>query len=448
MTLEVTVGGASVAQPPPSQIDSSRASRAALTYDIRLDGTNITDYGWEGLLLSYEVSQDVSGLDRCKLRFADPEGVMASAPLLQEGVKISIALGYENLPSVPQGVFIAQAPRQTYDPRVGSTISVTGFGEEILFAQEGEKRRAFQKKKDSEIVEEIAQEYGFAVQDEFGSTVTPTDYEYPVVIQNGTDWDFIKSRAQLHGFQTFTRRGVLYWRPYQKENDGYELLFKTGEDATVEELEIRIDTFRRAPTFRKAQVNIKNGEILSHESEDEDDPLVREEGGAQKAQTVVTAGGSPRAIAHIVNQGHLQDEEETRRMLDEAAKATKWPIVELRGSSMLLEFLRANNVVKLVSPPLLRFEGEYVVKKVVHKNDSNSSDPPRSEFTLRRTFLRRPCENPDLKADEGSGQKRNQGEKFRQEVLSSGNPGVASGLVDGISQDSLVESSGISVEET
>ncbi len=104
-------------------------------------------------------------------------------------------------------------------------LTVRGYDHRHRLAR-GRKTRTFLHMKESQIAEQIAREAGLR------SQIDPTALTLDYVFQsNQSDWDFLRHRASLIGYEIFVRDKVLYFRSPQIMDPPADKL-SLGEDIT------------------------------------------------------------------------------------------------------------------------------------------------------------------------------------------------------------------------
>lgn len=101
-------------------------------------------------------------------------------------------------------------------------------------ATQGRRNRIFEKKKDSDIIQEVLKDYGSV-------DVDATGYQHPALVQfYCSDWDFALSRADACGLFVFADGGKIMVK--KPEVSGSPVLTVTfGEDLTAFDLELTAD---------------------------------------------------------------------------------------------------------------------------------------------------------------------------------------------------------------
>ena len=130
----------------------------------------------------------------------------SDSSLFALGSQVEIWLGYvDDLQRVMTAEITGLEPVFTADQP--PTLTVRGYDLSHRFTR-GRKTRSFAKIKDSAIVAQIAREAGLRAQ------VSDTKEQLDFVAQgNQTDWEFLRDRAGLLGYEVYVRDKTLYFRP-------------------------------------------------------------------------------------------------------------------------------------------------------------------------------------------------------------------------------------------
>lgn len=129
----------------------------------------------------------------------------SDSPLFAIGNEVEISLGYVG---ELQKVMLAEITslEPVFSAGQQPMLSVRGYDHRHRLAR-GRKTRTFVQMKDSAIAGQIAREAGLRAQ------VDATEVTLGYVIQsNQSDWDFLRRRASLIGYEIFVRDKVLYFR--------------------------------------------------------------------------------------------------------------------------------------------------------------------------------------------------------------------------------------------
>lgn len=123
----------------------------------------------------------------------------------QVGKSLEIKLGYSKK---TEEVFTGYITNVTFEVSAenGDCVIIEGMDASFLMMT-GEKNRIWYKKKYSDVIKDIAKDYGLKTK------ITATDIEYEMIVQNHrTDYEFSKTIADSIGFELFTVGNTLYFR--------------------------------------------------------------------------------------------------------------------------------------------------------------------------------------------------------------------------------------------
>jgi uncharacterized protein len=125
--------------------------------------------------------------------------------------RITIGSSYDDQPDVLLDGYVAGvAPR--FEP-VEADSYLFVWGHDASYAMDvDEKVKEWPDKKYSDIAKEIFQSYGLTV-GEVADTQVQHDQNKDLLIQRGTDWQFLRYLARRVGFDVFVRGGQAYFRP-------------------------------------------------------------------------------------------------------------------------------------------------------------------------------------------------------------------------------------------
>ena len=396
--------GGMLVKTTPTTTNSSPFARRTFRYKVTLQNRNssasLSDLGWDKYLTAIRVTETINAPDELTLRFRNVgRFILSDAPLLSEGTRIKVELGWSEVGLVRHGTFRIHRPIQTFGGDNG--ILIRALGEESLLAKAGDIQQIWSKGnegiKDSEIVRQIAEEYGFDTDD-----IQETPDRFLTVAQCDTDWDFLLKRARLYGYQVYVRDGSLHFHAPRLMRSRGALAFKSHDPSrpdNISKMLTTVNAFRAAPEIEKSQVSADNFEVMRAKSDSELDFLARRQTGVQFAPAIVGKVGQSRTI--LVGDGHLNTPAEIDRQVRAVFKSGAFATVEAECESIGLEFLRANETVEVHTSWLKRFSGDWLIEKVEHVFDTRFHGTYVSKFTLIRSFLKFTDYNPNLSGGGG-----------------------------------------------
>jgi len=177
--------------------------------NVRVNGSALP-LAAEADLRSVTVQEDLAALNMFTLELHnwDDERLRVSwsdSALFAVGNEVEIWLGYVgDISRVMLAEITSLEPVFTADGP--PLLLVRGYDHRHRLAR-GRKTRTFAQMKDSAIAGQLAREAGLRAQ------VDPTEVTLSYVIQsNQSDWDFLRRRASLIGYEIYVRDKVLYFR--------------------------------------------------------------------------------------------------------------------------------------------------------------------------------------------------------------------------------------------
>lgn len=195
------------------------------TGDVRVNGTTIADDAMERLA-SVQVEQHLHLADVCTLRLADigdPANLgkaifyrLFDTDVFPIGGELEVDLGRDGSPANVFSGEITGLEMEVGEDGI-AMITVRAYARSHRL-QRGRQSKSFLEMTDSDIVRKVAQ--GASLQVEVDDTTTQHAY---VLQYNQTDWEFLRERAALNGFELFVSGRTLYFRePKNGQNAGPE----------------------------------------------------------------------------------------------------------------------------------------------------------------------------------------------------------------------------------
>jgi Rhs element Vgr protein len=206
------------------------ANNGVSTFRVLVDGSPLED--------KYQVSAVMVNKTVNKIPFAQlvvldgdvakQDFPVSSSKIFLPGAKVLIKMGYDSLEkTVFEGVIVKHAIQMQ-----GSNMFLTvELRDEAMKLTVGRKNKFFEKKKDSEIIEDLLKG--------FKGKVEATTVEHEEMVQYFcTDWDFVLSRADVNGQMVFVEDGkVNVNKPALTEQPKISVVF----GANVYEFEAEMD---------------------------------------------------------------------------------------------------------------------------------------------------------------------------------------------------------------
>jgi phage protein D len=185
---------------------------------IRVDGESYDQLHDD--LIAVEVSERLGEISSFALQigiFKKPNGgwtrldeVQAESGGFAPWQRITISAGFEDNPDVLLDGYVAGVGPRFEPVEADSYLLVWGY--DASYAMDlDEKVVAWPDKKYSDIAAELFQRYRLSP--EVADTQVVQDQSKELLIQRGTDWQFLKQLARRVGFDVFVRGGTGFFRP-------------------------------------------------------------------------------------------------------------------------------------------------------------------------------------------------------------------------------------------
>jgi len=277
--------------------------------------------------------------------------------LAKEQSSFVVSLGYDNPGQFPHGTFVVQRPKFRYAAGGGPmTVEIVAYGEAVKLGAT-ERREAYRKMADSDIVSAIASRNGMA------ADVEATTPIYDQVIQaNESDWKFLERRAKLYGYVLYVDAGTLHFHKVRPRESGISVM-GGSEPGVLQDFMVQSRTFMRGLSLTMTQIDpVTKDEVLAVSTESPD--AVQSTMDFRNWSELVSIPGVGQPKRFVVGEGHRQSSTELASMVDQMAKSTRYVIA---GSGLLhgIEQLRANDVIEING--VGRSSGRYFVTRALHE---------------------------------------------------------------------------------
>jgi phage protein D len=179
-------------------------------FSVRVNGATLPQQALADIR-AVTVEEDLDALNMFSLELTnwDDEKLQVSWSDSRQfaiGNEVEVWLGYvDDLHKVLLAEITGLEPAFTTDQP--PMLTVRGYDHRHRLAR-GRRTRTFAQMKDSAIAAQVAREAGLRAQAKDTQTTLPF-----VVQSNQTDWEFLRQRAGLHGFEVYVRDKTLYFQP-------------------------------------------------------------------------------------------------------------------------------------------------------------------------------------------------------------------------------------------
>jgi Rhs element Vgr protein len=224
---------------------------AIATFVIKSDGKVIKD---DFNILSVQIQKRINQIATAKISILNgnpstAEFKASSCSTFVPGKELSIEAGYDSENTlVFRGIITQQ--RIKVDAVNGSLLEVECRDEAIKMAV-GRKSLTFSKKKDSDIIKSIIENYS-----RLKANVTATTTQWPEQVQYYvSDWDFILSRAEVNGMVVSTINGEVAVFPPDKSTESV-LNIKYGDNLL--EFNAQLNSVNQLGSVKASSWDFKN----------------------------------------------------------------------------------------------------------------------------------------------------------------------------------------------
>ena len=211
---------------------------------------------------SIAVDKEVNRIPTAKLIIADGtpserDFALSNEELLIPGAEIEITAGYH---SDEETVFKGIVIKHNIKIRNNGSYLIVECKDQAVKLTVGRKSKYYYDKKDSDIIEEIIDNYGI------DKEVEATNFEHKELIQyHISDWDFMVTRAQANGKLCFADDGKI---TIAKPDLSTEAIETVAFGATILDLDAEIDARNQMDKVTSYGWNFSDQEIVEAESND------------------------------------------------------------------------------------------------------------------------------------------------------------------------------------
>ena len=285
-------------------------------------------------------------------------------------MKVSLGYSSTGLNQIG-GLFYTLGPKFVFPVAGGGPpqIVIQGVSEDFQMGRT-DKRRVWRNVSDSDVAEQIANEYGW-----FSDVETTTPIHDHMAQVNESDWKFLSTRAKRHGFQLYLDHdvngsGVLHFhKPRFSENSNVpRMIYYYGNDSQLNGFTVQTDTLHWGSVVHTSQVDPLQKEVFELSSSDDDDEITKRSIAANKTDVVrwsdMSKFNGQRPDVYMYETGEAQNRSSLQSELQGWAEHLRW-MVHGDGEVIGLEHLKPRDVVELLN--IGRASGKYYITDVVHE---------------------------------------------------------------------------------
>ncbi len=267
------------------------------TFAIKVDGNKIKD---THVVVSISTSKELNRIPSAQVVLKDGDsskedfGISSSSDFIP-GAKIEISAGYQ---SKDELIFKGIIVRHGIKVRQGRPSElVIDCRDEAIKLTIGRKNGIFYEVKDSEVIEELAGNYGLSTE------VDATSVKHKEMVQYyATDWDFIVTRAESNGLTVLADDGKLkVQKPKTSTKPGFSVVY----GGTLVEFEGEIDARTQFSSVKSSAWDPASQDLVSS---DGTDPGTKPPGNLAGTDLADVIGLTSYDLQHagIINDQELQ----------------------------------------------------------------------------------------------------------------------------------------------
>lgn len=321
-----------------------------VSYSLKIEGETVPE---EVEILSMSICHELNHIPLARLVIRDGDAALedfetSNMTLFIPGKKLEIFLGHtSNETLVFKGIITAHNIRMRQN---GDARLILEARDEAFKMSIGVKRRYATDISDSDLLEEIIEEYGLAVE------ISPTSIIHSEMVQHhATDWDFVMSRVEMNGMVCETNNGKLKISP---PDFSQEPAFSFSYGSEILELDVKFDGRYQYQGVKAISWDAANQELVEIEA---NEPTVSEVGSLTNEEIAESMGLGTVELLHSGNVGA----EELQSWAD--GKLLKNRLAKVRGRA------RCEGIVGMLPGQMVhiqgvvdRFNGDVYVSGVKH----------------------------------------------------------------------------------
>ncbi len=303
-------------------------------------------------LLAVHIRKELNRIATARLAFfdgssTDQKFVLSNSEFFVPGKKIQINLGYHSeTEMIFKGIIIRHSVKAKKN---GMSFSIECKDEAVKMTV-GRKSRYFYDSTDSDVFNEMIDEYGFE------KDIESTSYQHEKLVQyNASDWDFLVTRAQANGLVCFTDNGKVIIGKPNPEQDPVETV---AYGMSILDFDAEIDARSQFSKVTAYSWNQADQEISTIEA---NNPPAKTSGNldSKKLAEVIGLADLELKYGGNLNETQAQDWANSKMLFQQMAK------VRGRVRFQGIEKVKPGTVLKLegISD---RFDGNIFVSGVQH----------------------------------------------------------------------------------
>ncbi|MFW9817698.1 MAG: phage late control D family protein [Candidatus Thorarchaeota archaeon] len=341
---------------------------AATTYKIKLNRQLIEDSLRKSIV---EVSCDLqlTMASEISLVIHDPNYKIADSDRFKLGAELDMEIGFQSqFHRLMLGEIVSLEPG--FSESLGTFFIVRAFDKSYRLRRNKPARPAFLNVRDSDIASQLAREAGLQAEVER----TPIIHEY--LQQTGSDWRFLKNRAEANGYELFVQFNRLFFRRPDPSKTA-PISLKRGRDL------IRLN-------LRLSAVDQPNLHVVRGWDARQKKPLVAKAtpptfamaaaGTKTGAQLTARAFGESRSITFNTP---VFSQNEAEQLVKAQFSSRAKHFIQGEGLCRGMPEMKAGHKIDLLNMGK-RFSGLYYLTRVTHLINKNGY---RTQFSMERNAV-------------------------------------------------------------
>ncbi|HEV2915048.1 MAG TPA: hypothetical protein VGX92_17355 [Pyrinomonadaceae bacterium] len=330
-----------------------------LPIDVVVDVLDVTVSNYAAGASSFCVNMNNWHSDLQEFKYSD-------GPLIKEGVKIEVTLGYDDkVVSLIKGEVTALEPEFNQDE--APTLKVQGYDALHRFRR-GRKTKSYIQLKDSDIARQIASNLGLTAE------VDNTEVTHEYLLQdNLTDIDFLLERARRIRYELVIEDGTLYFR--KTANDKSKVV-SLEYGLTLRSFYPRLSTASQVSEVLVQGWDVKTKKAITGRARSGDE--VSKMGGRQLGASITESAFF--AAKNIIIDTPVFSEGEANQIAKGKFNDMAVEFITGEGTAIGNGDIRAGEVIELLKLGE-RFSGLYYVTSATHTIDATGYS---TKFTIER----------------------------------------------------------------
>ncbi|WP_281980625.1 type VI secretion system tip protein VgrG [Tenacibaculum mesophilum] len=320
-----------------------------VTFKILIEGEELSK---QYEVKNITVSKEVNKIPTAQIILIDGEASqrdfkLSNEELLIPGKEIEITAGYH---SDEETIFKGIVIKHNLRIRASSAQLIVECKDEAVKMTVGRKSKYFYESTDSDIFEEIIDDYSLS------KDIEATNYNHAELVQyNASDWDFVVSRAQANGKLCFVDDGTI---TIAKPNVSQSEIETVTFGSSLLDFDAEIDARHQVKKVAAYSWNHADQEVVEIEGKD---PNVSLNGNLSVSDLNKTIGLESMELRHggVVTDTELQDWADAKWLFQQLAK------VRGRVKFQGIPSVKPNTILKLEGVGD-RFNGNVYVTGIQH----------------------------------------------------------------------------------